>query len=153
MVLISLYRLKIVQVKHQHENISFSILSLLSPPPRLVLSPSICLPMSHFCIYLRTCDTRAIVFTIFFLSSADESYSSRLHSKWKIGSRCCSCDASPDYETRPRTLTVREAFIEKSQELPYFSPFWPHLTSKCAFEKFPTSFLEGACVTLSSTNK
>lgn len=57
--------------------------------------------------------------------------------KWKIGSRCCGCDASPDYETRPRTLTVRETFIEKSQELPYFSLFWPRLTLKCMFKKIP----------------
>lgn len=48
--------------------------------------------------------------------------------KWKIGSRCRGCHVGLDYETRACTSTARETFIEKSQELPYISLFWPHLT-------------------------
>lgn len=161
--LISFYRLKIIEGKHQHGNISFWIpdkitsQSIFSPPARLIISPSGLLqprrlPTSHFCIYFADVwysSDRLHYF--FFPSPADESYSSCLHSakmeNWQQMLRLW----------RESRLRNASAYFDRQRnihwKIPRAAVLFPALAAPNMFKKSPTAFLKGACVTSPSTSK
>lgn len=130
---------------------------IFSPPARLIISPSGLLqprrlPTSHFCIYFADVwysSDRLHYF--FFPSPADESYSSCLHSakmeNWQQMLRLW----------RESRLRNASAYFDCQRnihwKIPRAAVLFPALAAPNMFEKSPTAFLKGACVTSPSTSK